>query len=99
MKARMLCTAYRTYTVAQGCPLKRFLHVPQEAAGGSKRGGSKLVLSGNTLPSFFSCSLRLHQLKLPVDPVKSVIATYLNQDLHLFLKYFSKLLQFWSEEK
>jgi hypothetical protein len=50
-------------------------------------------------PSFFSCPLRLHQLKLPIDPDKSVIATYLNQDFHLFLKYFSKLLQFWSEEE
>jgi hypothetical protein len=57
------------------------------------------VLSGIAPPSFFSCPLRLHQLKLPVDPDKRVIATYLNQDFHLFLKYFSKLLQFWSEEK
>jgi hypothetical protein len=60
--------------VAQGCPLKRFLHVPQEAAGGYNRGGSKLVLPGNAPPSFFSCPLRLHQLKLLFDPDKSVMA-------------------------
>jgi len=53
MKARLLSWAYRTYTIAQGCPLQRFLHVPQEAAGGSKREGSKLVLSGKAPLSFF----------------------------------------------
>ena len=53
MKARLLCWAYRTYTKVQGCPLQCFLHVPQEAAGGSKRGGSKLVLSGKAPLSFF----------------------------------------------
>jgi hypothetical protein len=57
------------------------------------------VLSGIAPPSFFSCPLRLHQLKLPVDPDKSVIATYLNQDSLLFLQYFSELLRFWPVEK
>jgi hypothetical protein len=40
--------------------------------------------------------LRSHQLKLPVDPAKSTIASHLNQDSHLFLQYFSELLRFWS---
>ena len=53
MKARLLCWVYRTYTKVQGCPLQCFLHVSQEAAGGSKRGGSKLVLSGNAPSPFF----------------------------------------------
>jgi hypothetical protein len=57
------------------------------------------VLSGKASPSFFPVPLRPHQLKLPVDPGKSAIASYLNQDFHLFLQYFSELLQFWPEEK
>ena len=58
MKARLLYWDYSTYTIVQGCPLQWFLHVPQEAAGGSKRWGSKLVLSGKAPPSFFPAPCR-----------------------------------------
>ena len=56
MKAEMICWANRSYLNSkqrkQGCSLKRFLHVPQEAAGGYHNRGSSSALP-DILPLLF----------------------------------------------